>query len=170
MAIILTMGLFLPLRPVLAPFLAPDGKPVLLLLSRDARLVTRVVIAPFYVRFPTDSPTPEGPFPSNYSGFGVYTPRLWRSGVHRAPWSSFIYAGGTVWVAVNERGRWIGECDTPPGHGYIRRARLALAELLTSGDTVRAERIALGAATRQHNESNVAAVVLTVRPDGNIGA
>jgi hypothetical protein len=157
-------GTYLTLQSLLAPFLAPNGGSVLLLLGRGSHLVTRVVIAPFYVRFPTDSPTPGKTFPSNYSGFKTYKPRLWRYGVHRAPWSSIIYARGTVWIAVNQQGRWVGECDAPPGNEYVRRTKLALSELLTSGDAVRAERIAQGPVELRGSVYDLAVPVLTVCP------
>lgn len=162
------MGAYVALQPMLAPFLAPDGKPVLLLLGQGGRLVTRVVISPFYIRFPTNSPTPGGPFPSNYAGFETCVPRLWPRGVHRAPWSSIIYAQGTVWVAVNRQGQWVGECDTPPGYEHVRRAKLALSELLSSGDAMRAERIAQSPVAFYGSERDLSVVVLTIRPDSAV--
>lgn len=155
-------------QPVLAPFLASTGEPVVLVLGPNRQLVARAVLAPFYVRFPTDSPLYSGPFASNYSGIGRSTPPLWPYGVHRAPWSSIIYAHGTVWVAVNRHGRWVGECDTPPGHRHIRRAKLALWELLVSGDVVRAERIAQGPLRRDDSGVDAAVTILTVSPSRGI--
>jgi len=69
---------------------------------------------------------------------------------------------------VNQQGRWVGECDAPPGHGHVRRAKLALSELLTSGNAQRTERIAQGPVALCDGALDPAVVTLVVRPDQSI--
>ncbi len=150
----------MPLTIQIAPFRSPSGKIVLLALN-EGRLVSRFLVSPFYIQFPTPTPTPIGPFPSDFSLLYSEQNRRWTYGIHRAGWPSIVYKHGTVLIAVDQEGRWVGECEVPPGADHLRRAKLALSELLATGDAIQAERIARGPC---QNVFNPAVVVLMVRP------
>jgi hypothetical protein len=149
------------LRVEVAPFRAPDGNLVLLLYDRDGRLLTRTVATPFQVQFPTAGPGPLGPFCSDFAPLWAHAPRRWPYGVHKAPWPSIVYSQGAVLIAVDNKGRWLGECEIPPGHE--QRAHLALWELLTTGDAIKAERIATGPMDRVDAPFDPAVVTLLIR-------
>lgn len=148
----------------IAPFLASEGELVLLLRDQQGRVLTRVAVAPFWVQFPTAGAGPTGPFHSDFAPLWTHAPPFWPYGVHEAPWPSIVYRRGSVLVAVDKEGRWMGECDVPPGSAHQRRAYLALWELLTTGDAVKAERIAYGPLDQRGSVFDPAVVVLLTRP------
>lgn len=143
----------------IAPFTTPKDEIVLVLTAQDGQLVARVVATPFYVTHSTDAT----PLPSNFSALRKRSVVRWSYGVHRASWPSIVYAQGVVLIAVDHNGRWVGECDVPPDPRYVQRARMALWELLTTGDAHRAEHIAQGP-WPETDMNGRAAVVLMVRP------
>jgi hypothetical protein len=75
-----------------------------------------------------------------------------------------VYKHGSVFVAVDRDGQWIGECDVPPGAVSAQRAHRVLWKLLDITGNTR-EKLAPHMPLHAITDAMDASFMLVMRPD-----